>query len=187
MSRPGKYVTVGEAARILGRKYGTVGSWASRGKVKTIRTIPSVKGGPAKKLILLEEARRYAKSHRNPGAMAPPKGFVSTTEAGQIIQKCGQTVTRLWREGKLQGLTIQFGRKKHRVFINKESAEAYAAVERQENFSYVDHREKKVQPRVEVCRGSPLTTYHNLECLAARRRRLEEMGMVWPEWLRNSV
>lgn len=172
----GRLVTITEAARILKRKPGTVGRWVDDKKVPVV----SLEGngrGALRRLIRLADARAYGKKTANPAGRTPPKGFVTATEAGGIMQLSPATVCRMFHSGKIKGVTAQWGENRHTIYVLKSEAEEYARKRQAATVFFVDHNEREVREseRRRELPVNPIVSANHRECLAARRERFEEM------------
>ena len=177
---------VADAALILGRKMGTLQAWKNGGRFKP-KAFLTNRRGAKKPLYDLEEIRKVNEVLVDPRFMQPPEGYLTSSEAGGIMDRSGASVCTMFRKGKLQGISVVTGRSKPRVFILKTSAEEFAAAEMEAargkfvSVSEHDLRYTVTNEPLDIVYEKPLIADNHAVCLDARRKLWEENNRVWPK------
>lgn len=187
---PSPVVTITQAAQALRIKAKRISGWVERGYLKPIAR--KGKSPYSAHLFQLEAVKAVALKLAG-GAFwfQAPAGYLTTTEAGRVMNRSGQRVAVLFHKGEVKGKVLRASMcgGRGRIFVLKSSAEEWARRDResrQTKYVTVNDNTPKNKPR-ERAVTNPLISPYDAECLAARRRLFEERGRRWPRWMRNSI
>lgn len=114
----------------------------------------------------------------------PPTGHLTAEEAACLLDCCAQTVNKMVRDGRLEGVTaplngLRYGKVGRRTFPLESSVHAFI----QARDDYEAARSSGEAARALLSPERPLISPNNSVALRARWALWWKTGRVWPEFL----